>query len=86
MQLADLHRHLKQMTADVNNLIPDKNFSGLAVIDMEHWSPIWAINKYGEQRRKYLSKSLERVQLKHTGWNKQQIEEESKIQFEHGAR
>lgn len=34
-------RHLAKLTSDLNDSIPDKNFSGIIVLDYEYWWPNW---------------------------------------------
>uniref|UniRef100_A0A915CPD8 Hyaluronidase n=1 Tax=Ditylenchus dipsaci TaxID=166011 RepID=A0A915CPD8_9BILA len=43
-QNADIHKHLEKVKKDIEKAIPDKKFSGPAVIDWEHWRPAYALN------------------------------------------
>ncbi|WAR14695.1 HYAL1-like protein, partial [Mya arenaria] len=55
--LADYSVHIQKVVDDVNNFIPDVNFSGLAVIDWERWRPIFERNNYNEEQRVYIRAS-----------------------------
>ncbi|XP_028618428.1 hyaluronidase-4 [Grammomys surdaster] len=43
-QNISLQVHLEKAAQDINYYIPSENFSGLAVIDWEHWRPQWSRN------------------------------------------
>lgn len=40
-QLANLTAHLDKMAEDVEKVLPDKDYEGMAVVDFESWSPIY---------------------------------------------
>lgn len=63
-QRTNLAAHLEKAKRDIEAAIPDANFSGLAVIDYEAWTPIWsrtgevyraASREYTRQRNPTLS-------------------------------
>lgn len=61
-----LQMHLEKANQDINYYIPDKDFTGLAVIDWEHWRPQWernwnTKNIYKRQSRKLISKLQENI-------------------------
>ncbi|KAJ9592470.1 hypothetical protein L9F63_015886, partial [Diploptera punctata] len=43
-QLGNLSLHLIKLRNEVDELVPDRNFDGLGVIDFEAWRPIWRQN------------------------------------------
>ncbi|XP_024410923.2 hyaluronidase-4 [Desmodus rotundus] len=65
-QNTSLQEHLKKTDQDISYYIPAKDFSGLAVIDWEHWRPQWARNwnkkdVYRQKSRKLISDMLKNV-------------------------
>ncbi|XP_036103397.1 hyaluronidase-4 [Molossus molossus] len=65
-QNTSLQVHLKKVDQDINYYIPAKDFSGLAVIDWEHWRPQWTRNwnkknVYRQKSRKLISDMLKNV-------------------------
>ncbi len=76
--------HIAKLVADVNEKIPNKTFSGLAVLDWESWRPLWVQNY--DTNKLYHTKSIELVTKMHPTWSKQQIEAEAQKQFETAAR
>ena len=46
-QLGNLTAHLEALEASVVKFIPAANYSHLAVLDFEFWSPVWAENDAG---------------------------------------
>ncbi|KAM9245616.1 LOW QUALITY PROTEIN: hyaluronidase-4-like [Leptosomus discolor] len=55
-----LQTHLEKEGCDTNYYVPGKEFSGLALVDWEHWRPQWAHNDakdvYRRQSRKLITK------------------------------
>ncbi|CEF68093.1 Aldolase-type TIM barrel domain and Glycoside hydrolase, superfamily domain and Hyaluronidase family-containing protein [Strongyloides ratti] len=43
-QNVDLNKHLEKLKENVNRIIPNKKFNGLAVIDIEKWRPLFEAN------------------------------------------
>ncbi|XP_026569890.1 hyaluronidase-4-like [Pseudonaja textilis] len=79
-----LQMHLQKANQDINYYIPDKNFTGLAVIDWEHWRPQWernwnTKNIYKRQSRKLISKLQENISAN-------SIERLAKFSFEKCAK
>ncbi|XP_053354479.1 hyaluronidase-1 [Clarias gariepinus] len=83
-QNASLDDHLLQASADIQKRIPDKNFSGLAVVDWESWRPLWHRNWDKMEVYKQGSRAL--VRAKHPDWKPDQIEAQAKKDFENAAR
>ena len=73
-QNVNLKDHLAKIREDVFNAIPNKNFSGLAIIDYEEWRPlydsnwssksIYKIMSINEAKRKFPNISRKAVELK----------------------
>ncbi|XP_046399969.1 hyaluronidase-like [Ischnura elegans] len=83
-QQGNLTLHLKSFRAELEKMIPDPTFSGVAVIDFEFWRPSWKENWGTLLKYRELSRKL--VQSKHPSWNKNQVESEAKQKFEYSAR
>lgn len=82
-QNTSLQVHLRQVDQDIDYYIPAKDFSGLAVIDWEHWRPQWARNwggknVYRQQSRKLVSDGLGNASAA-------DIERLARAAFEHSA-
>lgn len=85
-QLADINKHLVYVTLDVAKYIPDKNFSGLAVIDWESWRPIYDRNGYNKEMKIYIQSSESLVRKMHPDWPERMIVNEARKEFETSAR
>ncbi|XP_052285406.1 hyaluronidase-1-like isoform X1 [Dreissena polymorpha] len=85
-QLSDLGSHLLKVKQDVAALIPDANFSGLAVIDWERWRPIFERDNYNNVQRQYITASEDLVRKAHPGWSDERVYEKARQEFENRAR
>lgn len=65
------YTYIKQVKADIESLIPDPSYSGLAVIDFEQWRPLFVHNF--DSLAIYQKASEELVAKKHPTWNKTQV-------------
>lgn len=79
-----LQTHLEKASQDIDYYIPDKDFTGLAVIDWEHWRPQWDRNwntkdVYRRQSRKLISELQANV-------SENAIERLAKLSFEESAQ
>lgn len=83
-QIGSIDDHAEQFQQHINELIPDPNNDGLAVIDFESWRPVYRQNFGALQPYKDLSTRLER-QL-HPFWTDRRIEDEANRRFEQSAR
>ncbi|KAG8225937.1 hypothetical protein J437_LFUL005974 [Ladona fulva] len=83
-QRGDLSLHLKTFREELEQMIPDPNFSGVAVIDFEFWRPAWRQNWGSLLNYRELSRQIEKK--KHPFWSKEQIEAEARRKFEFSAR
>lgn len=80
-QEGNLTAHLELFLQQINNkLIPDEKFSGVAIIDFEHWRPVWNENFGSLLPYRKVSRTIE--QNTHPFWNEKQIEKESSTRFE----
>lgn len=83
-QAGSLSDHVDVFSQHVNELIPDVNNDGLAVIDFESWRPVYRQNFGALQPYKDLSVRLER-QL-HPLWSEKRVDDEASRRFEESAR
>ncbi|XP_055920408.1 hyaluronidase Tab y 2.0101-like [Eupeodes corollae] len=83
-QEGNLSAHLELFEKQLAELIPDSNFSGIAIIDFESWRPIYRQNFGVLKPYKALSMQIE--QKKHPRWSKAQVEKEAESNFEIGAK
>jgi len=84
-QLGNLDEHLKLVAEQVVGWIPDHNWSGLAVIDFEAWSPIWDSNTQSTNSwhgKIYQTASTTLVKNQHPDWSQSAIEAQAKIEFQ----
>ncbi|KAL1115633.1 hypothetical protein AAG570_005923 [Ranatra chinensis] len=79
-QNGNVERHLEAFEQDVLRVIPDRNYSGLAVIDFEHWRPVFREN--WSKLEPYREESRRQVNSQHLFWTKNQIEAEATRRFE----
>jgi hyaluronoglucosaminidase len=82
-QNGSLDLHLRQLEIDIDRLIPNKSFDGLAVLDFECWRPIFRQN-FGDLKI-YKDLTLLQINKKHPSWSREQIEAQAKIVFENSA-
>ncbi|XP_055378214.1 hyaluronidase Tab y 2.0101-like isoform X2 [Condylostylus longicornis] len=83
-QEGNLTVHLTEFENHINEFIPDKNFSGLAIIDFESWRPIYRQNFGTLKPYKELSIYLEKKL--HPKWSMKKLEHEAKVRFEKAGR
>ena len=76
--------HLAKSYVDIETMIPDTEFRGLAVIDFESYKPLW--DEDWDALAVYRDLSRKLVITHHPDWSKSQIEAEAKFQFETAAR
>ncbi|XP_059172888.1 hyaluronidase conohyal-P1-like [Physella acuta] len=83
-QLGNLSEHIRKVQADVESTLPDKTFSGLGVIDFEHWRPLYALNY--DSLKIYQLKSYQLAKLKFPNASKEELVREATKEFELAAR
>ena len=81
-QLGNLTYHLEHVIGAIDSLIPDHNFSGLAVIDFEIWGPYFDHINDGL----YQEQSIEYVRKRHPDWNATQLKDQAAKEFNEAAR
>nr|XP_020449028.1 LOW QUALITY PROTEIN: hyaluronidase-like [Monopterus albus] len=79
-QNQSIFKHLNKARADIDKLIPHKDFRGLGVIDWENWRPLWVRN-WGTKDI-YRNKSKEQIRKLHPNWPESRVEKEAKESFE----
>ncbi|CAD6190115.1 unnamed protein product [Caenorhabditis auriculariae] len=83
-QLADLNLHLWLAAQDIVAKIPDENYAGVAVIDIEEWRPLYKLN-WGD-KKVYQQESMRLVQQQHPGWPDNLIKQRAEKEFDRAAR
>nr|CAB3254999.1 hyaluronidase-1-like [Phallusia mammillata] len=84
-QLADIGAHYHKCIEDIEKYIPEKDYSGLAVIDWESWRPVWHHNGWGNGLI-YQNASKLKVKKEHPTWDDTQITAQAKTEFEKAAK
>lgn len=83
-QKGDLLEHLQVFRKHMDELVPDVNNNGLAIIDFESWRPVYRQNFGTLKPYKDLSVQIEKDE--HPRWNQNRIEEEACKKFEKSAK
>ncbi|XP_063794936.1 hyaluronidase-1-like [Pseudophryne corroboree] len=83
-QNASLEEHLVKVHKDLKSASVDKNFNGVAVVDWEHWRPLW--NRNWKKKALYQLQSLEMISQRHPLWSYRRIQRLAKRQFEASAK
>lgn len=83
-QEGSLKQHLKIFKQHVNELIPNWQNDGLAIIDFESWRPVYRQNFGVLQPYKDLSVQL--VRRENPTWAQRRLEAEASARFEEAAR
>ncbi|CAG9767753.1 unnamed protein product [Ceutorhynchus assimilis] len=83
-QEGNLTEHLEIFTDIVNQLIPDENNAGLAIIDFESWRPIYRQHWGKLLPYQTLSEHIERQ--KYSAWPEEWIKKEAARRFDEGAK
>lgn len=83
-QNASLVTHLAHAFQDIKAVMPEPDFSGLAVIDWEAWRPRWAFN--WDSKDIYRQRSMALVQAEHPDWPETLVETVAQDQFQEAAQ
>lgn len=83
-QMGNLSLHLSKVQEDIESLIPDADFEGLAVIDFQAWRPLFQHNF--DELEIYQNRSMEVVKQNHLDWNSTQVEAQAAKEFNAAAR
>jgi hyaluronoglucosaminidase len=84
-QAVDMSAHLQAARRDIERLLPDPAWDGVAAIDWESWWPSWEANSYNEYQI-YRNRSVELVRSQHPSWSLPQLEAQAQTDWEVGAR
>ena len=57
-QSGDITKHLEKLEVHINEEIPDRDFSGLGVLDFEEWFAIWDMNFEKGSKKIYRTESI----------------------------
>lgn len=82
-QAGNLDRHLQLFAQLLDQLMPDRDNAGLAIIDFESWRPVYRQNFGTLEPYKQLSTQLQRDQ--HPLWPRAKLEAEARAAFEAAA-
>jgi len=84
-QLGDLEAHVGNATLDIQRLIPDENYNGLAVLDFESWRPLFEHNF--DSMSVYQKASINLVKQLYPNWtNNSLILATAKVQWDSAAQ
>ncbi|GJQ75196.1 hypothetical protein Trydic_g9798 [Trypoxylus dichotomus] len=83
-QEGNITLHFLLFEEAVNQLIPDKNFNGIGIIDFESWRPVFRQN-WGSLSP-YQDLSVEVEKKRHPTWSKKNLTNEARKRFELYAR
>ncbi|XP_069592143.1 hyaluronidase-1-like isoform X1 [Ranitomeya imitator] len=83
-QNASLEEHLQKALQDLTAIMTDANFTGVAVVDWEHWRPLWDRN--WEKMLLYQQRSLQLLSQWHPNWSFRRLRRAAKRQFEAAAQ
>ncbi|EPB73383.1 hyaluronoglucosaminidase [Ancylostoma ceylanicum] len=79
-----LEDHLDAIKKQIQTEIPDQNFSGLAVIDVEEFRPLYSMN-WG-QKTVYKKQSMELIKAKNPNIDQEQVEKEAEKAYNEAAK
>jgi hyaluronoglucosaminidase len=76
--------HHEQIEADVNRVIPNETFDGLAIIDYEAWRPIYDLNH--SSRKVYQRYSEDLIAKRCENCTEEQLRDMARLSFELAAK
>ncbi|CAB3404728.1 unnamed protein product [Caenorhabditis bovis] len=79
-QLGNLKRHLRRAEDDINRIVPNKDFDGIAVIDIESFRPTWQLS-WGKFEI-YKHESMKLVRAEYPDWPEQLVAKKAKEDYE----
>lgn len=80
-QNADFDAHLTKLRLDVQKAIPDPDWAGFGIIDLESWGPVWE-HSQPEQREM----SIELARKDHPTRPRNELERIARVNYERSAR
>ncbi|VDM70588.1 unnamed protein product [Strongylus vulgaris] len=79
-QKCSLDAHLAEVEKNITNLIPNEEFDGLAVIDLEEWRPRYNQNDWGA-KQVFQNQSILLAKELHPGLKDQEIKKTAEEEF-----
>ncbi|KAL6736382.1 hypothetical protein Aduo_006742 [Ancylostoma duodenale] len=79
-----IDEHLAVVEKQINETIPDENFNGIAVIDIEEWRPLYEMNWGGKDV--YRKKSVELARSKYPKRSAKEIEAIAEKEFNQASK
>ncbi|KAE9419146.1 hypothetical protein Angca_008324 [Angiostrongylus cantonensis] len=83
-QDCNLGAHLKKVRKDITNIIPDENFTNHAIIDFEHWRPLF--EELYDTKKVYQEASIERVKRNDPSLSDAEARQRAVIEFDNAAK
>uniref|UniRef100_H2ZNE4 Hyaluronidase n=1 Tax=Ciona savignyi TaxID=51511 RepID=H2ZNE4_CIOSA len=84
-QNGNISAHYEKCVVDLEQRMPDPEYSGIAVIDWEAWRPLWERNGWGSGLI-YQNNSIAKVKKAHPNWPMHKIVSQAKSEFEKAAK
>ncbi|EYC15489.1 hypothetical protein Y032_0036g3173 [Ancylostoma ceylanicum] len=84
LQNVPIDEHLAIVEKQINEAIPDENFNGVAVIDIEEWRPLYEMNWGG--KNVYRKQSIELARSRYPKLKKKEIEAIAKKEFNRASK
>ncbi|KAL6736383.1 hypothetical protein Aduo_006743 [Ancylostoma duodenale] len=83
-QNVSIEEHLAIVEKQINETIPDKHFSGIAVIDIEEWRPLYEMNWGG--KNVYKKQSIKLARSKYPKRSAKEIEAIAEKEFNQASK
>ena len=84
-QNGDIAAHLSKCKEDIEHILPDPNYDGLAVIDWETWHPLWDRMAWSPFKI-YQNMSINKVMNQFPHWTLPKVKEYAKLEYENAAQ
>uniref|UniRef100_A0A0K0D226 Hyaluronidase n=1 Tax=Angiostrongylus cantonensis TaxID=6313 RepID=A0A0K0D226_ANGCA len=84
-QNTDLKAHLVEVEKNITKLIPNENFTGFGVIDIEEWRPLFE-QHFKNIKQVYQEASIDRVRATHPNLNDAEIRQRAENEFNEAAK
>ncbi|VDM59887.1 unnamed protein product [Angiostrongylus costaricensis] len=84
-QNTDLKAHLVEVEKNITKLIPNENFTGFAVIDIEEWRPLFE-QHFKNVKQVYQEASIDRVRANHPNLNDAETRQRAENEFNEAAK
>uniref|UniRef100_A0A7I4Z831 Hyaluronidase n=1 Tax=Haemonchus contortus TaxID=6289 RepID=A0A7I4Z831_HAECO len=83
-QNASLADHLAAVSKQIKRVIPNKNFDGIAVLDLEEWRPLFEMN-WGP-KKVYKKQSIAFVKARFPDLSRKEVDKQAEKEFNKAAR